>query len=79
VVYSPGFQLGVGRRFPLMFALAKSNCPGKATARSILFAKVFILLSKQHVYLQQLKNNKIQNTTLSLVKMIKHPEQLQVT
>jgi len=78
-VYSPGFQLGVGRRLPLMFVLAENNCPGKAPACSIRFAIDLISQSKQNVYWQQLKNNKSQNTTLGLVKMIKHPEQLQFT
>jgi hypothetical protein len=62
-----------------MFALAKSNCPGKAAVHSILFAKDFILQPKQPACLQQLKNNKIQNTTIGTVKMIKHSEQLQMT
>jgi hypothetical protein len=56
-----------------MFALAKSNCPGKAAVHSIVFAKDFMLQPKQPAYFQQLKNNKIQNTTIDSVKMIKTP------
>jgi len=62
-----------------MFASAKSNCPGKGVARSIVFAKGFIVQLKQPACFQQLKNNKIQNTAIGMVKMIKHPEQPQVT
>jgi hypothetical protein len=62
-----------------MFALVKSHGPDKAAARSVLFAKGFILKSKQPAYFQQLTNDKNPTTTTCLVKMIRRPKQLQVT
>jgi hypothetical protein len=56
-----------------MFALAKSNCPGKAAVHSILFAKDFILQPKQPACFQQLKNIKIQNTTIDYSQNDKTP------
>jgi len=59
--------------------LATSHLPDKAAARLIRFAKGFILLLKQTACFQQLTNNKIHNTTVCLVKMMKRPKQLQST
>jgi hypothetical protein len=69
----------MGRRFPLIIALAKSDRLDGAAPCSTLFAKSFILKLNQPADIQLLTNNSTRNDTLCLVKMIKRPKQLELT